>query len=102
VLNLGQGARLQMLAANRSGAVLLLKWRNFRNLLPIGLDEDLCQSLLEEPSPLPVNALLLAGGGAAGLNPPEWLKAWGLQVALLSVASSDRHAQPASKVLEAA
>ncbi len=53
VLDLGQGARLRVLGTSRSGAVLLLEWRNFRALLPIGLDKDLCQSLLEDPGPLP-------------------------------------------------
>jgi competence protein ComEC len=101
VLDLGQGARLEVLAANRSGAVLLLEWRNFRALLPIGLDENLCQSLLEDPGPLPVNALLLAGSGAADLSPPVWLQAWEPQIVLLSVAAGDRRARPAPEVLQA-
>jgi competence protein ComEC len=79
----------------------LLEWRNFRTLLPIGLDEDLCQALLEEPGPMPVNALLLASSGAADLNPSEWLQAWEPQAVLLSVASGDRRARPAPEVLEA-
>jgi competence protein ComEC len=87
---------------SRSGAVLLLEWRNFHTLLPIGLDEDLCQSLLEDPGSMPVNALLLASSGAADLNPPEWLQAWGPQLVLLSVASGDRRARPAPEVLSAA
>ena len=98
---LGQAARLQVLAASRSGAVLLLEWRNFSALLPIGLDEDLCQALLEEPGPLPVNALLLASSGAADLNPPEWLQAWEPQLVLLSVGAGDRRARPATEVLQA-
>jgi competence protein ComEC len=101
ILDLGQGAHLEVLAAQRSGAILLLEWRSFRTLLPIGLDEDLCQSLLEEPGPLPVNALLLAGSGAAELNPPEWLQAWEPQLALLSVGTGDRRARPDPQVLEA-
>jgi hypothetical protein len=75
-LDLGQDARLEVLAASRSGAILLLEWRNFRALLPIGLDKNLCQSMLEEPGPMPVTALLLANSGAADSNPPEWLQAW--------------------------
>jgi beta-lactamase superfamily II metal-dependent hydrolase len=86
-------------ATNRSGAVMLLEWRNFRTLLPIGLDKDLCQSLLEKPGPIPVNALLLAGSGAADLNPPEWLQAWEPQLVILSVAYGDRRARPAPEVL---
>jgi beta-lactamase superfamily II metal-dependent hydrolase len=100
-LDLGQGARLGVLATNRSGSVLLLEWRNFRALLPIGLDDDLCQSWLEEHGPMPVTALLLANSGAADLNPPEWLQAWDPQVVMLSVASGDRRARPAPEVLQA-
>jgi hypothetical protein len=99
-LDLGQGARLQVLGANRNGAVLLLEWRNFRTLLPIGLEEDLCQSLLEDPGPMAVIALLLAGSGAADLNPPEWLQAWEPQLALLSVGAGDRRARSAPEVLQ--
>jgi competence protein ComEC len=98
-LDLGQDARLQVLGASRSGAVLLLEWLNFRLLLPIGLDDDLGQSLLEESGPMPVNALLLSGSGAADLTPPEWLQAWEPQLVLLSVASGDRRARPAPEVL---
>jgi competence protein ComEC len=101
VLDLGQGARLQVRAASRSGAVLLLEWHNFRALLPVGLDKDLCQSLLEDPGPMPVSALLLANSGAADLTSPEWLQAWEPQVVLLSVGAGDRHARPAPKVLQA-
>ncbi len=99
-LDLGQGARLQMLATARSGAVLLLEWRNFRTLLPIVLDEDLHQSLLEEPGPIPVNALLLASSGAADSNQPEWLQAWEPQVMLLSVGMGDRRVRPLAEVME--
>ncbi len=66
-LDLGQGAHLQALVTTRGGAVLLLEWHNFRTLLPISLDEDLCQSLLEEPEPMTVAALLLVNSGAAVL-----------------------------------
>ncbi len=100
VLDLGQGARLQVLGASRSGAVLLLEWKNFSTLLPIGLDEDLRQSLLEDLGPTPVNALLLANSGAAELNPPEWLQVWEPQVVLLSVGAGDRRARPALETLE--
>jgi competence protein ComEC len=100
-LDLGQGAHMVVMATTRSGAVLLLEWRNFRALLPIGLDKDLCQSLLEEPGPMPVNALLLAGSGAAELNPPAWLQAWEPQLMLLSVGSGDRRARPAPEMMQA-
>jgi competence protein ComEC len=101
VLDLGQGARLEVLGANRSGAVLLLGWGSFQALLPIGLDEDLSQTLLEDPGPMPVNPQQLASSGAADSNPPEWLQAWEQQLFLLSVGTGDRRARPASEVLNA-
>jgi beta-lactamase superfamily II metal-dependent hydrolase len=76
-----------------------LEWRSFCALLPIGLDDDLCQALLEEPGPMPVTALMLASSGVADSDPPEWLQAWEPQIMLLSVAPEDRHARPASQVL---
>jgi hypothetical protein len=96
-----QVGRQQVLATSRSGAVLQLEWRNFRTLLPIGLDNNLCQALLEEPGSMPVNAFLLAGSGAAELTPPEWLQVWEPQVVLLSVGTGDRRALPAPQVLQA-
>jgi beta-lactamase superfamily II metal-dependent hydrolase len=84
-----------------SGAVLLLEGRNFRTLLPIGLDEDLSASLQDEPGPMPVNALLLVSSGAADSNPPEWLQAWKPQVMLLSGGAGDRRTRPAPEVLQA-
>lgn len=39
--------------------------------------------------------VLLAGGGAADLNPPEWLLYWDPQLILLSVGSGNRRARPA-------
>ena len=68
------GAPSPGLSGSRSGVVLLLEWRNFR-------------------------ALLLASSGAADRNPFEWLQAQEPQVALLSVALSDRRARPALEVL---
>jgi beta-lactamase superfamily II metal-dependent hydrolase len=100
-VTLGQGAHMVVTATTRSGAVLLLEWSNFRAPLPIGLDKHLSQTLLEEPGPMPVNALLLVSSGAADSNPPEWLLAWEPQMVLLSVGMGDRRARPAAEVLEA-
>ncbi len=39
-LDLGSGASLQVISTDSRGAVLLLKWNNFRLLLPMGMDFD--------------------------------------------------------------
>ena len=64
-LDLGDGARLRVLTAGRRGAVLLLEWKNFRLLLPIGVDFDSLEALQADRSLAGVSALLLAEGGYA-------------------------------------
>jgi beta-lactamase superfamily II metal-dependent hydrolase len=49
----------------------------------------------------PVTALLLADGGYAPLNPPEWIERWEPQVALVSVAAGDAQGRPDPRVLKA-
>jgi beta-lactamase superfamily II metal-dependent hydrolase len=49
----------------------------------------------------PVTALLLAEGGYAPLNPPEWIEKLRPQVVLLSVAKGDRRGLPSPETLEA-
>ncbi len=100
-LELGQGARLHVLAVEPRGAVLLLEWGNFHALLPVGLDFDSMAALIKDHNLGPVTALLLVDGGYAPLNPPEWIERWGPQVALLSVAAGDAQGRPDPQVLEA-
>ena len=89
-LDLGDGAALRVLHAGESGAALLLEWRDFSALLPVGMDEAALKSMLDDPTLTPVTALLLAEGGAAELNPPEWIAKLRPQVVLLSSAAPDR------------
>ena len=44
-LELGAGARLRVLSVCKRGAVLLLEWKNFQALLPLGLDFDTLEAL---------------------------------------------------------
>ena len=96
VLDLGSGAQLEVLAVGKRGAVLLLEWKSFRLLLPIGLDFDSLEALQEDHRLVPVTALLLADSGYAPLNPPEWIQRWQPQVVLLSVAAGDKLGSPDS------
>lgn len=72
--DLGDGGRLQVLARGPRGAVLYLSYKDFSALLPLGLDFDLLEELQASGAP-PAHLLLLADGGFAGLNPPQWLQA---------------------------
>jgi competence protein ComEC len=101
ILELGQGARLHVLAVEPRGAVLLLEWGNFQSLLPVGLDFDSMEALMKDRHLTTMTALLLADGGYAPLNPPEWIDRWQPQVVLLSVAAGDTQGRPDPQVLEA-
>ncbi len=102
VLELGNGARLEVLNVSRHGAILLLEWQSFRLLMPVGLDFESMQELLHDSThSLGVTALLLAEGGYAPLNPPEWLAHWNPQVVLLSVAAGDQEGLPHPETLAA-
>jgi competence protein ComEC len=96
-LDLGQGARLETLAAGPRGGVFLLAWGDFRALLPLGLDAEMLADLDIEP----VTALLLAEEGYAPLNPPEWLAAANPQLVILSVAAGNADGLPDPAVLAA-
>jgi competence protein ComEC len=98
--DLGNGAVLRVLAVGSRGAVLLLEWRGFSTLLPIGLDERLLKDLRGDPSLGPVTALLLAGYGASQLNPPEWIAKLRPQVVLLSLDANDSQNQPDPATLQ--
>lgn len=71
--DLGDGATLRVLAAGDRGTVLLLEWREFSALLPVGLDFDLLDELGQGLAIPPVDLLLLADAGYPPLNPPQWI-----------------------------
>jgi len=50
--------------------------------------------LLDDPVLLPVTAMLLVDGGAAELNPPEWIEKLRSQVILPSAAGDDPRPDP--------
>jgi hypothetical protein len=53
--------------------VLLVEWRAFSALLPVGLDFDLMDELDLGLAIQPVDLLLLADAGYPPLNPPQWI-----------------------------
>jgi competence protein ComEC len=100
-LDLGQGARLEVLAVSGRGAVLLLEWASFRALLPLGIDFESLERLQAGQSPSQVSALLLAESGYAPANPQQWLEQLRPQIVLLSVAADDFNGLPSPETLEA-
>jgi competence protein ComEC len=100
VLDLGEGARLQVLDVSPRGAVLLVTWNGFRALLPLGLNFDTLTELENGQAIGPVSVLLLADAGYAPSNPPAWLAALQPQLAVLSVAAGDPNGLPDQAVLD--
>ncbi len=98
-LDLGDGARLEMLSVSPRGAVLLLTWQGFRALLPVGMNFDSLTELENGKKIGPVTALMLADSGFAPVNPPEWFAALRPQVVILSVAAGDPDGLPDQVVL---
>lgn len=99
-LQLGSGAELQVLTTGNRGGVLLLEWQRFRALLPIGINFEDLEALETGRQIGPVSALLLAEGGYAPINPPDWIKNLNPQVLMLSVASGDRDGLPSEETLQ--
>jgi len=101
ILDLGQDAKLEVLSVTGRGAVYLLEWGEFRALLPIGLDFESMETLINERSLTMVTALLLAESGYAPVNTREWIARWNPTAALLSVDAGDWHGLPDPETLEA-
>jgi competence protein ComEC len=101
-LDLGDDAALEILSVDPEiGAVVQARMGDFRALLPLGVDEAAQKRLLAQGMVGKAHALLLAGGGSASLNPPEWIAAWNPDVILVSPPLGDP-AHPARQALEAA
>ncbi len=101
-LDLGAGARLEVLTVSPRGGAFLLTWQHFRLLLPMGMDFDsLAQMQQETASLAPMSALLLTESGYAPLNSPEWVASLAPQVLLLSVQAADPAGRPDLDLLQA-
>ncbi len=100
-LDLGDGARLEFLVITTRGAVFLLEWKEFRALLPVGIDFNALEALLARQDLAPLSALLLPDNGYAPLNPPELFTTLQPQVVLLSVTAGNREELPSPETLKA-
>jgi len=99
-LELGGGAFIEVQAEGPKGSVLLIQYKNFRALLPIGLSEGTYESLDYGKRLGKVDVLLLADSGYAPSNPADVLKNMNPQLVVLSVAAGDPDGLPAQAVLD--
>ena len=101
ILDLGDGGTLKVLTVGPRGSVLLIEYKNFRVLLPIGMSFDALDELQSGASVGPVSVLSLADSGYAASNPPEWITNLNPELVVLSVDAADENGMPDSEVLDA-
>ncbi len=99
-LDLGSGASLKVLSTDPRGANLLLEWKNFRMLLPLGMDFSALENLQLNTPMRNVSAVLLPESGYAPLNPPELIDFLHPQLAVVSVEAADKTGLPSPETLE--
>jgi competence protein ComEC len=99
-LELGDGASVEVEAVGPRGSVLLIEYKNFRALLPIGLSEEMLKELEYGSVIDKVDLLLLADSGYAPSNPPELIQNVNPELTVLSVAAGDPNGLPSQDVLD--
>ena len=100
-LDLGDGATLTVLSADKLGAVLLVEYGSFRALLPVGMSFDALAELQADESLRPLTALLLADSGRTQLNSADWISFLDPQMAILSVSADNFRGLPHQETLDA-
>lgn len=100
ILDLGEGAKIHVLAVSSHGGVFLITWRKFRALLPIGLDLSTVRWLNMSYQAYPVDVLLLANNGHNLFNPALLIKKLNPRLVILSVAAGDKNGLPSGHTLE--
>jgi competence protein ComEC len=99
-LGLGDQAWVEVQAVGARGSVLLIQYKNFRALLPIGLSEGMLEELEYGNVIGSVDVLLLADAGYAPSNPPDLIENVNPQLTVLSVSAGDLNGLPAQDVLD--
>ena len=100
-LDLGEGGTLKVVNVSSLGATLLIEWKGFRCLLPVGEDLDTLDQLEYGNTIGPVNILSLAQSGNSQLTPPDWIQNLDPQLTVLSVAAGDQNGMPDQATLDA-
>ena len=101
VLDLGDGGTLRMLTVGARGAVLLIEYKNFRAVLPVGMSFEALDELQNGAKVGPVSLLSLADSGYAASNPEEWITHLNPELVVLSVSAADENGMPDGEALDA-
>ena len=98
-LGLGDQAWVEVQAVGARGSVILIQYKNFRALLPIGLSEGMLEAFEYGNAIDKVDVLLLADAGYAPSNPVKLIENLNPQLTVLSVAAGDPNGLPSQDVL---
>jgi competence protein ComEC len=101
VLDLGDGGTLTVLTVGPRGSVLLIEYKNFRAVLPVGMSFEALDELRSGASIGPVSVLSLADSGYAASNPDAWFINLNPELVVLSVDAADQDGMPDGEVLKA-
>jgi len=91
---------VEVKAVGARGSVLLIQYKNFRALLPIGISEGTLDELEFGNVIDKVDVLLLADAGYAPSNPPDLIENVNPQLTILSVSAGDPNGLPSQDVLD--
>src|SRR5258706_12176799 len=100
ILDLGDSGSLKVLTVGPRGAVLLIEYKNFRVVLPVGMSLDALTALNNGADVGPVSVLSLADSGYAASNPPEWITNLNPELVVLSVDAANQNGMPDGEVLD--
>ncbi len=100
-LEMGQDLFIQVISVGARGSVLLIEYKNFRTLLPIGVDTNTYPSLDNGKALDKIDVLLLADSGYFPSNPSDVIKNLNPQLVILSVAAGDKDGLPPQETLDA-
>lgn len=73
-MDLGEGIALKTLSIGQRGGTLLLTWKNFQALFPLGLDFKQMDEITQRGSSVGIDLLLLADSGYPPLNSADWIE----------------------------
>lgn len=99
MLELGGDSWLEVLEVGEAGAVLAVRYRRASILIATGADPELIERMTRQAAPGGAHVLLLADGGYAAVNPPEWLSAVDPWLAIISVDAGNRRSLPSQTTL---
>ncbi len=100
-LDLGGGARLEVIFTTPRGALLAIKYQDFSAILPLGVDFDTFDQLQNGQDLGVTKVLLLADGGYQASNPQAWIENLSPQLLVLSVGANDPDGLPQQSLLDA-